>query len=224
MKKILSGSEALQSRQEFRNINNLGGVDVLGVRLWFDRKIPIPRASNACFGFDATTGWTFFDLNALHDEFRHEPGTVVEVDFYHANQFLPLADEEIIKIVRGYLASCISEFREAEIIDQSVVRVREGVTHFFPGSYQYLLPAKTSFENVFMSGDWIVNRHGSWSQEKAYVTGLEAANLIVDKFKLGEKANIIPVEDDEEHIKFARMINQSVREVGKSIFPDIWLP
>lgn len=223
MKKILAGSQALQSRQEFTNINNLGGVDVLGTRLWFDRKIPIPRASNACFGFDATTGWTFFDLNALHDEFRDEPGTVVEVDFYHANQFLPLSDGEIIKIVQGYLTTCIPEFRAAEIIDQSVVRVRQGVTHFFPGSYQYLLPAKTSLENVFMSGDWIINRHGSWSQEKAYVTGLEAANLVVEKFKLGEKANIMPVEADEEHIKFARMINKSVREVGKSIFPNIWL-
>ncbi len=223
MKNILAGSDALQNRQEFRNVNNLGGVDVLGIRLWFDRKILIPRASNACFGFDATTGWTFFDLNALHDEFRDEPRTVVEVDFYHANQFLPLNNTEIIKIVQGYLATCIPEFREAEIIDQSVVRVRQAVTHFFPGSYQYLLPAKTSFENVFMSGDWIVNRHGSWSQEKAYVTGLEAANLVVDKFKLGEKANIIPVEEDEEHIKFARTINQSVREVGKSIFTNIWL-
>ncbi|NEO52924.1 MAG: NAD(P)-binding protein [Okeania sp. SIO3B5] len=223
MKKIMAGSEALQSRQEFRNINNLGGVDVLGTRLWFDRKISIPRASNACFGFDTTTGWTFFDLNALHDEFRHEPGTVVEVDFYHANQFLPLSDGEIIKMVQTYLATCIPEFIEAEIIDQSVVRVREAVTHFFPGSYQYLLSAKTSFDNVFMSGDWIVNRHGSWSQEKAYVTGLEAANLVVDKFKLGEKANIIPVEKDEEHIQFARTINKSVREIGKSIFPNIWL-
>ncbi|NEP79256.1 MAG: NAD(P)-binding protein [Okeania sp. SIO3B3] len=223
MKKILAGSEALQSRQEFRNINNLSGVDVLGTRLWFDRKIPIPRASNACFGFDTTTGWTFFDLNALHDEFRHEPGTVVEVDFYHANQFLPLSDGEIIKMVQTYLATCIPEFIEAEIIDQSVVRVREAVTHFFPGSYQYLLPTKTSFDNVFMSGDWIVNRHGSWSQEKAYVTGLEAANLVIDKFKLGQKANIIPVEKDEEHIQFARTINKSVREIGKSIFPNIWL-
>ena len=223
MKKILAGSEALQSRQEFRNINNLGGVDVLGTRLWFDRKISIPRASNACFGFDTTTGWTFFDLNALHDEFCDEPGTVVEVDFYHANQFLPLSDGEIIKMVQTYLATCIPEFIEAEIIDQSVVRVREAVTHFFPGSYQYLLSTKTSFDNVFMSGDWIVNRHGSWSQEKAYVTGLEAANLVVDKFKLGQKANIIPVEKDEEHIQFARTINKSVREIGKSIFPNIWL-
>lgn len=44
-------------------------------------QIDIPKPSNACFGFDSTTGWTFFDLNALHDEYRDEPGTVVEADF-----------------------------------------------------------------------------------------------------------------------------------------------
>ncbi len=224
MKKILSGSAALQSRSEFRNLNNLGGIDVLGTRLWFDRKISIPRPSNACFGFDATTGWTFFDLNAIHDEFKDEPGTVVEVDFYHANQLLPLGDDEIVEIVKQYLATCIPAFGEAEIIDKTVVRLSQAVTHFFPGSYQYMLPATTSFKNVFMSGDWIVNRHGSWSQEKAYVTGLEAASLAIDLLGNGEKANIIPVEPDEEHIKVARTVNRSFRELGKSIFPNIWLP
>jgi len=41
-----------------------------------------------------------FDLQALHDEYRNEPGTVIEADFYHANQFLPLSDEEIVRIVQ----------------------------------------------------------------------------------------------------------------------------
>lgn len=51
-------------------------------------QIPIPKPSNACFGFDSTTGWTFFDLNALHDEYRDEPGTVVEADFVSAHNFV----------------------------------------------------------------------------------------------------------------------------------------
>ena len=223
MKKILAGSPALQQRSEFRNLNNLNAVDVLSTRLWFDRKIQIPRASNACFGFDTTTGWTFFDLNALHDEFRDEPGTVVEVDFYHANQFLPLDDDEILNIVQGYLATCLSDFKTAKIIDHSVVRLRQAVTHFFPGSYQYLLPAKTSLKNVFMSGDWITTQHGSWSQEKAYVTGLEAANLVINQFNFGQAAQIILIEADEDHIQVLRGVNQSIRQLGKSIFPDIWL-
>jgi uncharacterized protein with NAD-binding domain and iron-sulfur cluster len=40
MKKIVSSSPNLQKRQEFRNLSNLGAIDVLATRLWFDRKIP----------------------------------------------------------------------------------------------------------------------------------------------------------------------------------------
>ncbi|MBD2185115.1 FAD-dependent oxidoreductase [Planktothrix sp. FACHB-1355] len=224
MQKIVSGSPSLQSRQEFRDAMNLGAIDVLATRLWFDRKIDIPLPSNACFGFNPTTGWTFFDLNALHDEYRNEPGTVIEADFYHANQFLPLRDEEIVQIVQRDLATCIPAFGEAKVIDSSAIRLPRAVTHFYPGSYQYMLPAVTSFDNIFMSGDWIVNRHGSWSQEKAYVTGLEAANLVVDRFKRGNKATILPVEADEPHIQIARTINQWGRDLVKSVLPDFWLP
>ncbi|MBP5973976.1 FAD-dependent oxidoreductase [Brasilonema sp. CT11] len=224
MKKILSNSPSLQKRDEFRNLSNLGAIDVLATRLWFDRKISIKRPSNACFGFDRTTGWTFFDLNALHDEYRHEPGTVVEADFYHANQFLSLEDDEIIPIVHRYLANCVPEFHQAKVIDSSVIRLPQAVSHFAPGSYRYMLPGKTSFKNVFMSGDWIANRHGSWSQEKAYVTGLEAANLVISYFGEGAPANILPVQADEPHIQLARTVNKSVRQIGKSILPEFWLP
>ncbi|BAY46893.1 amine oxidase [Scytonema sp. HK-05] len=224
MKKILSSSPSLQSRQEFRNLSNLGAIDVLATRLWFDRKIHIPLPSNACFGFDTTTGWTFFDLNTLHDEYRNEAGTVVEADFYHANQFLSLENEEIVPIVQRYLATCVPEFRQAKVIDSSVIRLPQAVSHFAPGSYRSMLPAKTSFKNVFMSGDWIVNRHGSWSQEKAYVTGLEAANLVISSFGEGTPVNILPVQADEAHIQLGRVVNKTARQIGKSILPQFWLP
>ncbi len=224
MKKIVAGSEVLNQYAEFRNLRNLGGIDVLATKLWFDRRVNIPLPSNACFGFDATTGWTFFDLNTLHDRYHHEVGSVVEVDFYHANQLLPMSDEAIIDKVHQDLATCISDFQPAQVIDSSVTRVSQGVTHFAPGSYQYLLRGTTSIPNLFMSGDWIVTNHGSWSQEKAYVTGLESANLAIDYFGKGDKAKIIPVEADEPHIQLARMINQNIRNFTSSFLPDFWLP
>jgi len=45
IKKIVSNSESLQTREEFRNLKNLNAIDVLATRLWFDRKINIPRPS-----------------------------------------------------------------------------------------------------------------------------------------------------------------------------------
>lgn len=224
IKKIVSNSTNLRDYPEFRDLNNLGGIDVLATRLWFDKKINVPLPSNACFGFDPTTGWTFFDLNNLHDEYRYESGSVIEADFYHANQLLSMSDDRIVEKVHRDLSTCVPAFREAKVIDRSIIRVNGGVTHFSPGSYQYLLKAQTSIKNLFLSGDWIVTSHGSWSQEKAYVTGLEAANLLIDRFGIGTKANIIPVEPDESHIQLLRTINRSMRDLAKSFLPDFWLP
>jgi len=70
-------------------------VDV-PTRLWFDRKtIPRPQC---LLRVRCDDGLDIFDLQALHDEYRNQPGTVIEADFYHANQFLPLSDEEIVAL------------------------------------------------------------------------------------------------------------------------------
>ncbi|MBX2865910.1 MAG: FAD-dependent oxidoreductase [Leptolyngbyaceae cyanobacterium MAG.088] len=222
MKKIVAGSEALRNRPEFRNLRNLGGIDVLATRLWFDRKIEVPLPSNACFGFHQTTGWTFFDLNALQDEYKNEPGSVIEVDYYHANQLLPLSDEQVVQLTQKDLAGCIPAFGDAQVVDQAVVRISQGVSHFAPGSYQYLLPGTTSFSNVFMSGDWIVTRHGSWSQEKAYVTGLEAANRVMNLLGTGTAAEIMPIVPDEPHIQAARALNKTVKQMINQMVPQFW--
>lgn len=224
VKKIVANSKTLNQYSEFRDLTNLNGIDVLATRLWFDRKVNVPLPSNACFGFDPTTGWTFFDLNTLHDEYQNESGSVIEADFYHANQLLSLSDEKIVAKVHQDLTTCIPSFREAKVIDKNIMRVRQGVTHFAPGSYQYLLRTKTNIPNLFMSGDWIITDHGSWSQEKAYVTGLEAANAVIKHFGIGKTANIIPVETDEHHIELARSINKTFRDFSKNFVPDFWLP
>lgn len=50
-------------------------------------------------------------------------------------------------------------------------------------------------------------------QEKAYVTGLEAANRAVDYLGEGEFAKIIAVEEDEPHIETLRSLNRRVNEI-----------
>jgi uncharacterized protein with NAD-binding domain and iron-sulfur cluster len=224
MQKIVNGSTALKQFAEFRNLMNLNAIDGLATRLWFDRKIHVPLPSNACFGFDATTGWTFFDLNVLHDEWRDHPGSVIEADFYHANQLLPMSDDQIIAKVHQDLSTCISEFAMAQVTDSSVVRLSKAVTHFSPGSYQHMLPSTTPIDNLYMSGDWIVTQHGSWSQEKAYVTGLEAANSVIRQYGQGRLAEIVPIEPDEPHIQLARTLNQEIRRWSQALLPEFWLP
>ena len=68
--------------------------------------------------------------------------------------------------------------------------------------------------NVFMAGDWVKGLdHGAngLSQERAYITGLVAANHVVHSLSHGVPAQIIPVEADEPHVAAAKGINQSVQ-------------
>ncbi|XP_077246693.1 uncharacterized protein LOC143886552 isoform X2 [Tasmannia lanceolata] len=133
LQQIVMNSSLLQTRQEFLNVLNLAAIDVLSVQLKLDRKVNIPKASNVCFGFDDSNGWTFFDLNSIYDEYKDEPVTVLKADFYHANQFLPLKDEQIVAKVMSYLSKCIKEFEGANVVEQEVSRCPKSVTHFFPG-------------------------------------------------------------------------------------------
>lgn len=54
-------------------------------------------------------------------------------------------------------------------------------------------------------------------QEKAFVTGLEAANRVVDQFEQGELASIIPVDADEPHVQELRRVNETAKALVKQL-------
>ncbi|KAG0565591.1 hypothetical protein KC19_8G201900 [Ceratodon purpureus] len=205
MQRIVASSPALAGRPEFATISNLGTVDVLATRLWLDRRVPLKNPSNVLAGFEPTTGATVFDLNALQNEFADEPGSVFEVDFYHANQLLPLTDDAVIK----------------KVIDSSVLRFKGAVTLFGPGSHQHMPSTTTSFWNVFMSGDWLQQGPGAHgarglSQEKASVTGLLAANAAASSLGLKSQVEVLPVEEDEAHIAARKSAAQTLRQAARA--------
>ncbi|GMN38215.1 hypothetical protein TIFTF001_007441 [Ficus carica] len=217
-------SAVLCTREEFLKVLNLDSIDVLTVKLWLDRKVSIPYASNACSGFDDSFGWTFFHLNMIHDEHKDDPVTVLQADFYYANELLPQKDEIIVAKAISYLSKCVKDLENAAVTEKEIKRFPNSLSHFFPGSYKYMLRGSTSFPNLFMAGDWIINRHGSWAQEKSFVTGLEAANRVVDYLEEGSFAKIIPVEDDEPHIEALRILNRRFNEVQVQLpFSDYFL-
>ncbi|XP_009791768.1 uncharacterized protein [Nicotiana sylvestris] len=218
LQEIIQNSAALCSREEFLKVLNLASIDLLSVKLQLDRKVNIPNASNVSSGFDNSHAWTFFDLNMIYDEHKEDPVTVLQADFYHATDLLPLKDDRIVSKVMSCLSRCIKDFENATVVDKEIERFPKSLTHFFPGSYKYMMGGSTSFKNLFIAGDWIVNRHGSWSQEISYVAGLEAANRVVDYLGKGTSAKIIPVEEDEPHIQALRTLNRNVKEI-RALFP-----
>lgn len=226
MKRIVASSSILAQLDDFAAVTNVATVDVLAIRLWLDRLVDLPTASNVLAGFEATTGGTLFLLNALQDEFETENGSVIEVDLYHASQLLQLSDDAIVsRVIQSYLTKCNPEFALAKIVDTSVLRFKEAVTLFGPGTHQHMPSTSTSLSNVFMAGDWLRQGPGSHgarglSQEKAYVTGLQAANAAASCLGMNWRIPILDVEKDEPHIAVAksgaRQYRQFVKESGLS--------
>ncbi|XP_020536724.1 uncharacterized protein LOC105638513 isoform X2 [Jatropha curcas] len=191
VQELVKNSAVLFTREEFLKVLNLAGIDVLTCKLQLDRKVSIPHAANACSAFDNS---------------------------YHANELLPLKDELVVSKVMSYLSKCIKDFENANVTDTEIARFPKSLAHFFPGSYKYMMRGSTSFPNLFMAGDWIITRHGSWSQEKSYVTGLEAANRVVDLLGEGSFAKVIAVEEDEPHVEALRSLNRRFSEITEQ-FP-----
>jgi len=146
---------------------------------------------------------------------------VIAADFYHSNPLMPRSDEQVLKDVQSYLGVCEEGFKTATMIDGAVLRYYGAVTHFSPGSYASRPTQKTSLQNLFLAGDWVKGvKHGAngLSQERAYVTGLIAANEVIRKMQNGVTAKILDVEPDEPHIATLKTLNKNVktqlRELG----------
>jgi uncharacterized protein with NAD-binding domain and iron-sulfur cluster len=199
----------LAALSEFRRFANLRGTSVLATRLFLDRNLTIPYSANACWGFDKGIGMTAFDIKALHGASSPTvagcPGSVIEVDYYHASTLLVMSDEEIVAKVKSDLDNILgTKCKGASVSDAAVVRLPEGVNWYFPGSYADMPDLKsTSLANVYFAGDIVRTRHGSWSQEKAFVTGVQAANLLMGR---PVDQGVLPVPADEVHVKFGKQV------------------
>jgi hypothetical protein len=73
-----------------------------------------------------------------------------------------------------------------------------------------------------MLGRAYVRRPGrACVQERAYVTGLRAANLAVQRLGRGRPAPIIDTEPDELHIAAAKQVNRSLRRSQQALVPAL---
>ena len=220
MQKIVTASKSLSKLEEFTKIMNLSSIDCVCARIWLKDRLPVPKPANVLGNFEKECGATFFHLNDLHHEFAPKgTGSVFQCDFYHANAIVPLSDEEIRDKCLRNLEMCLGDDRiSVENVEHfEVIRAVKAVTHFSVGSHKNRPEQKTSCRNLFISGDWVKNLdHGSkgLSQERAYISGLVAANMICDVLGQGEPAKIIDTEEDEAHIALGKWIAKQSKETG----------
>jgi len=244
MESVVRSSPGLASFPEFSSAASLRGIDVISCRIWLDRIVPTRTPANVFSRFEALrgAGGTFFMLDQLqgedndhlwggaspYEEEAEQRGSVVACDFYNAGSLLPLSDEDIVRtLTNELLPSAVTEFADAKVVDSWVGKYPGVVSWFSPGSYDKRPPlegAGSSLPNVKCAGDWVKmgeREHGAKGlcQERAYVSGSEAANSLLrattDSFVA---AQVLPVRDDEAQFKLGVEINNKVMQV----LPRFW--
>ena len=180
-------------------------------------------------------GGTFFMLDMLQREHEvelwggEEPkGSVLACDFYNGGAVACMSDEDIIKLLMDeLLPAAVPAFAEANALDSHVVRCPGAVTWFSPGSFESRPPLQTSLSNVVCAGDWVrmgEREHGAKGlcQERAYVSGLEAANALTRsrdaladvraRGGVGGPHPVLPVRADEMQVVLGRAANKAVMD------------
>ena len=132
--------------------------------------------------------------------------------------------------IMTFTISAVSRFADAKVVDSWVGKYPGTVSWFSPGSYKLRPPLEGAgndvLPNVKCAGDWVRmgdREHGAKGlcQERAYVSGMEAANSLMqstlddDSFL---KASVLPVRDDEKQFKLGVEVNNKVMQ----FLPRFW--
>jgi uncharacterized protein with NAD-binding domain and iron-sulfur cluster len=185
------------------------------------------------------TGFCIYDLQRMHDEFSvdyYDGGTVdqsdqlavLEVDFYRADAFVNMDNDEIVDLALNSVASALgtTKIDSSNIVDSTVVRARNAVSHFAPNSALYSPPVKLE-EGMYICGDWVDRTgHASWSTEKSVVTARQAASALSRDFGLTKsKCEVIPAAKDTPQLSALRQSVRLLRSVlpPKNIPPSPWV-
>lgn len=235
MQSVVSKSPDLAKHNMFSQAASCPGVDVISVRLWLDRIVPTRTPANVFSRFEELrgAGGTFFMLDQLQKDNQHElwgtesirQGSVVACDFYNAGGLMHLSEDELVRILMDkLLPAAVPAFAQAKTVDSWVGKYPGAVSWFAPGSFCKRPTLHTPVLNLKCAGDWVRlgdREHGAKGlcQERALVTGYEAANALLRDFTDLDPHIVLPVREDEAQFQAAVSLNQQVMR----FLPRFWV-
>ncbi len=150
------------------------------IRLWFDVK-PGKSAEAGIFTGDFTIH-NYFWLDHLYDPYRlwarETGGSAIEVHVYGPPETLALPDATLLAQAISDVQQAFPELR-GHRVGQHLQRNAE--VHTLPevGAKDAWLGTVTPWKNLFCAGDWIRHPAPAFFLERACLTGIEAANAVL---------------------------------------------
>jgi len=191
-----------QTMPYFRQFDELEGIPVINLHMWFDRKLK--AVDHLCFSRSPLLS-VYADMSVTCKEYFDEEKSMLELVFAPCSplaggnvNWISKSDEEIIDATMGELARLFpTEIAadekwpatknqgpqgEARLRKYAVVKVPRSVYAAIPGRNKYRPSQRTPIPNFTMAGDWTSQKYLG-SMEGAVFGGKLAAEVVAKKAK-----------------------------------------
>ena len=176
----------------FRQIDELEGIPVINVHIWFDRKLK--GVDHLCFSRSPLLS-VYADMSTCCKEYASDTESMLELVFAPCSpiaggkvNWIGKSDEEIIEVTMRELERLFpteigpgaGPSGGAQVKKYAVVKVPRSVYAAVPGRNKYRPSQETPVRNLTLCGDWTSQKFLG-SMEGAVLAGKLAAEVIIDR-------------------------------------------
>lgn len=175
----------------FRQIDELEGIPVINIHLWFDRKLK--NVDHLCFSRSPLLS-VYADMSTCCKEYHDDDRSMIELVFAPCAplaggkvDWLKRSDEQIVEATMKELERLFPTEIGPQLPDggaklrkSAVVRVPRSVYAAIPGRNRYRPSQETPISNFTLAGDWTSQKFLG-SMEGAVLGGKLAAEVVCDR-------------------------------------------
>jgi len=199
----------------FQQLDELEGIPVINVHLWFDRKLN--SVDGLCFSRSPLLS-VYADMSTCCDEYASDDASMLELVFAPCSpiaggdtNWIAKSDDEIVDATMGELARLFpteiaadpawpataqqGPAGQARLRKHAIVRVPRSVYAATPGRNKYRPSQATPIANFVLAGDFTSQKFLG-SMEGAILGGKLAAELVCDRALGGDGAPLKPVSQE----------------------------
>lgn len=183
-----SSAQALVTAGNFEQATPLdwpGTMSPAVVRIWFNR-CPSAFTESGIFSGEFTVD-NYFWLSEIYAEYRRwsseTGGSVLEAHIYGPENTLALDDATLLTQAIHDVSNAFPELRGTRVY-QTLERLPPTHTMFEVGIPGRHPGTRSPWAGLYFAGDWVGHPHPSLYMERAVVTGIAAANEVLEGFGL----------------------------------------
>ena len=174
----------------FHQIQNLEGIPVINIHLWFDRKL---RPYDGLVFSRSDLLSVYADMSECCREYADDERSMLELVFAPCDEvagssvnWIGKSDEEIVEatlaeLERLFPDEIARDGSKAKVVKHAVVKTPRSVYAAVPGRNKFRPSQRTPIENFTLAGDFTSQKFLG-SMEGAVLSGKLAAEVVADRF------------------------------------------